>query len=41
MDFNSFIRRSIGLSIVGKLVIDVGDEVKIDDVGEDVFEVGG
>ena len=41
MDDNSVIRRSVGISIVVTLVIDVGVEVKIDDGGEDVFEVGG
>ena len=41
MNFNSLIRRSVGVSIVVRLVIGVGVEVKIDDGGEDVFEVGG
>ena len=41
MDVISFIRRSVGVSILVRLVIDVGVEVKIDDGGEDVFEVGG
>ena len=41
MDVISLIRRSVGISIVVRLVIDVGVEVKIDDGGEDVFEVGG
>ena len=41
MDAIYLIRRSVGISIVVKLVIDVGVEVKIDHGGEDVFEVGG
>ena len=40
-DDNSVIRRSVGIYIVYRLVIDVGVEVKIDDGGEDVFEMGG
>ena len=41
MDDISIFRRSVGISIVVKLVIDVGVEVNIDGGGEDVFEVGG
>ena len=41
MNVISFIRRSVGVYIGFRLVIDVGVEVKIDDGGEDVFEVGG
>ena len=40
-DDNSVFKRSVGIYIGYRLVIDVVVEVKIDDSGEDVFEVGG